>query len=598
MTTALLSEPLSTRALTAQLAEDLAWLEEHCRADAELAVELRLAVALVRNCVGPFLEGQPPSPLHVVVVGGAGAGKSTVANLLSGAEAAESNAQAGFTRHPVAYTTENRPLGWTGYLGFLGPLQRLPEPRPSSLDSDVYQIRRVRLEPSSDGLLRDWIVWDCPDMTTWAATGYVPRLMEVAALADVIVYVASDERYNDEVPTQFLRLLLQTGKPVVTVLTKMRERDAATLLAHYQQEVVSRLPPGVAACLPLPYLSPAALADPVNGTARYRVPLLQQVTELGNPADQARRRVVYGAMRFLSAAHDRLLAGARVDVQALEDWQKVVETGRAEFEERYRREYLQTEKFRRFDESLVKLLDLLELPGVGRVLSNTLWVVRTPYRWLRGWVAQTFSRPDAPAMPEQPVLEQALAGWLDMLHKEAARRCDLHPIWRHLAEGFNAGLGEQTRGQLQQGFRSFQVGLADEVDRTARALYEDLEKSPALLNTLRGGKFALDVAAIGGGIALGGQLWIDAVLVLVGTSLTQQLVEFFGQQYVDGQREQARLRQQELMSRHIAGPVAEWLTRWPASGGTSFERLLLALKRVPESLHQLDDAVTRKLAGE
>ena len=64
-------------------------------------------------------------------------------------------------------------------------------------------------------------------MTTWAAAGYVPRLLEVAALADVLVYVASDERYNDEVPTQFLKLLLQAGKPVVVCLTKMREADAA-----------------------------------------------------------------------------------------------------------------------------------------------------------------------------------------------------------------------------------------------------------------------------------------------------------------------------------------------------------------------------------
>ena len=65
----------------------------------------------------------------------------------------------------------------------------------------------------------------------------MPRLLEVAGLADVIVYVASDERYNDEVPTQFLHLLLQAGKPVVVCLTKMREADAPALVAHFQKEV-------------------------------------------------------------------------------------------------------------------------------------------------------------------------------------------------------------------------------------------------------------------------------------------------------------------------------------------------------------------------
>ena len=172
---------LSSRALTSQLADDLGWLEQHCRQQPDLlakAGKLRLAAALVRNCVGPLLDGQPPVPLHIAVVGGAGAGKSTVANMLSGAVAAEANPQAGFTRHPIAYTSTDGVLNWAGYLGFLGPLQRLIEAKPSSLDQDVYQIRRVPADPTSYDLLKDFVIWDCPDMTTWAATNYISRLLE------------------------------------------------------------------------------------------------------------------------------------------------------------------------------------------------------------------------------------------------------------------------------------------------------------------------------------------------------------------------------------------------------------------------------------
>src|SRR5437870_3170023 len=110
------------RALVTQLAEDLGWLEEHGRAHPEQAAhlgELHLAAALVRNCIGPFLDGQPASPLHLAVVGGAGAGKSTVVNVLNGAATAETNPQAGFTRHPIAYTGVNGVASWTGHLGFL-----------------------------------------------------------------------------------------------------------------------------------------------------------------------------------------------------------------------------------------------------------------------------------------------------------------------------------------------------------------------------------------------------------------------------------------------------------------------------------------------
>src|SRR5437899_6454823 len=85
-------DTLGVRELTKQLADDFTWLEEHCRKRAEQGMEagqLRLASSLVRNVLGPFLDNQPARPLHVVVVGGAGAGKSTVANMLSGDVAAE-----------------------------------------------------------------------------------------------------------------------------------------------------------------------------------------------------------------------------------------------------------------------------------------------------------------------------------------------------------------------------------------------------------------------------------------------------------------------------------------------------------------------------
>jgi hypothetical protein len=587
------------RTLTTQLAEDLGWLEEHCRRHPERAAEggrLRLAASLVRNCVGPFLDGQPPAPLHVAVVGGAGAGKSTVVNFLTGAVAAEANPQAGFTRHPIAYTTANGQITWPAHLGFLGPLQRLQEPRPANLDEDVYQVRRVSADPAGFSLLGDFVVWDCPDMTTWAATGYVPRLLEVAGLADVIIYVASDERYNDEVPTQFLRLLLEAGKPVIVCLMKMREENAPAFLAHFQQEVLGRLPAGAVACLAIPHLTAEQLADPVHQAARFRIPLLNQVAVLGASSGSTRRRTVRTATAFLLASCDRLLASARQDVAALEAWRSAVQAGQVEFDYRYRHEFLTSEKFRRFDEALVRLLELLELPGIGRYVSNTLWVMRTPYRLLKGVVTKALARPESASSPELPVLEGALDGWLDHLRKEAARCADTHPVWAHIEKGFETGLADQARQLFHQLFRNFQIGLANEVDVTARAIYEDLEKNPALLNTLRGGKFAFDVAGIIGAVALGHTFVQDLVLAPLAASVTHQLVEWLGWQYVDNQRENARARQQALVTKSISAPLGEWLTEWPVTGGSAYERLQLALRRIPPAVQQLNTAIGQSLA--
>lgn len=166
------------RSKVRELASDLGWLEEHCRKQPEMVVhaaKLRLASALSRNVVGPAAEGTPASPLHIAVVGGAGAGKSTIVNFLLGSNVADANPQAGYTRHPTAYYAESMKFAWPSTLGFMGPLRRLSETKPANLDEDVYQVRRV---PLVDDSLGETVVWDCPDMTTWASTAYVSRLIE------------------------------------------------------------------------------------------------------------------------------------------------------------------------------------------------------------------------------------------------------------------------------------------------------------------------------------------------------------------------------------------------------------------------------------
>ena len=587
-------ESLDTRNVCIQLAEDLGWLEEHCRAQPDLAIHtnhLRLAASLVRNVIGPYLDHQLAPPLHLAVVGGAGSGKSTVANFLIGASAAEANPQAGFTRHPVAYVHGSEPREWPAYLGFLGPLRKLAQPSPSSLDEDVYQIRHV--SPQGPGVSDDVVVWDCPDMTTWAATGYILRLIEVCGLADAIVFVASDERYNDEVPTQFLRMLLQAGKPVVAVLTKMQEADAAKLVDHFNHDVLNKLPSHGAGVLAIPFLTPDELADPVHKAGRFRIPLLNQVTVLTEPVAEARKRTAKSAADHLVSSGEGLLAAAKSDVAALEKWRTLVKTGQADFDARYYREYLSGEQFQRFDEALIKLIDLLELPGVGKVISGALYIIRTPYRLLKGLVSKVLSRPATPPMPERPVMEASLNAWLDQLRAETLRRSGAHPLWMHISKGFDLSLSEGARKNFDDRFKEFQLALADDVDKTSRAIYAHLEKDPVTLNALRGSKFALDIAAIAGALVAGGLNAWDFLWVPLAASVTQMLVEFFGKQYVETQREQTRQRQRDLAIKFVSNPMTEWLASWPVSDGSAFEKLQLVLRRIPPALQRVQAEVLK-----
>src|SRR5262249_48158372 len=218
-----------------------------------------------------------------------------------------------------------------------------------------------------------------------------------------------------------------------------------------------------------------------------------------------------------------------------------------------------------FDEAMVKLIELLELPGAGKIISGTIYYIRTPYRLLKAAFSKMLARPEIPVIPEKPVMEAALQGWLDQLRAETLRRAGMHPLWAHINKGFDGLLPAGAKAKFEEQFREFQLGIAGEVDQTSRAIYEDLKKSPGLLNTLRGGKLALDIAGIASSIALIPVAHIAWALVAVplAASVTQALVEFFGKQYVENQREAARKRQQAREQTAVSAPMAAWLLNWP-----------------------------------
>jgi hypothetical protein len=204
------------------------------------------------------------------------------------------------------------------------------------------------------------------------------------------------------------------------------------------------------------------------------------------------------------------------------------------------------------------------------------------------------ARPEAPTRPEQPILDEAFDAWLDLLRKESARRAGEHELWRLIHQGFNDGvLAERAQERFQQLYREFQAGLAQEVERTSRGIYEELAKRPLLLNGLRTGKLAIDAAAIGATILQGGIGVHDIILVPLVASVTHHLVEWLGKEYVDSEREKTRGRQQAILHELFSTPMAEWLARWPATGGSAFERLQLALTRLPGAIASLDTRVRK-----
>ncbi|QEL18054.1 GTPase domain-containing protein [Limnoglobus roseus] len=589
-----MTEPDSPRTRLAQLVADYDWLEEHCRKQPDLARHaghLRLAAALTRNVVSGAIERQPVPPLHIAVVGGAGSGKSTVSNFLAGGVVAEANPQAGYTRHPTAYVSAAQTLAWPSYLGFLGPLRKITEKSPSNRDEDVYQIHRVSPSEAADPLT-DFVIWDCPDMTTWASQGYVTRLIEVSALADVIVYVASDERYNDKVPTQFLQMLVEAGKAVVVVLTKMKEADAPSLVAHFRQEVLPRIN-GQAEIPPIPvvvipFLNEAERTDPGKAGAKYRVPLLNQILALCPSPKEVRERTVRNAVKYLETSAAGLLEVARKDLTELEAWSATVAGGRRTFEERYRKEYLVGEPFRRFDRTRQQLIDMLRLPGPARYADQAFAILRTPFTYARDFVVKLGGPVEVPNLPEQTVLTNAMTGWIEAIQAESLRRTGTHSIWKEVARSFDSGLKQQAMDRFQVVARQFELKEGDELEQAGRSLTESLQAHPGTLGALRFGMLGVDVAAVVTALWLTWPPeWYHLLLLPVAAAVGHTAAELAIRLRVDAARSSARAKREALLSEVVTKPMARWLEDLPASGGSSVERLQLALRRVPEAVREL-----------
>ncbi len=350
--------------------------------------------------------------------------------------------------------------------------------------------------------------------------------------------------------------------------------------------------------VPIPFLTAEQLADPVKNAAKYRIPLLNQALVLADPAAAASE---VGLRRAFAPVPDHgqpasLLEVARQDLAALDAWRSLVRAGQAEFTSRYRREFLNGERFRRFDGAREQLMDMLELPGAGRLVSLVLYGIRTPYRLIRGYMNKALAPTDAVNLPEEQVLESSMRAWLDLLRADALRRADTHLLWRHVVNGFNSGLADTATERFHNDLRRFQLSSADEIDSVCRAMTGGLEQNHSLLASLRVGKLLLDTAAVAFGFWAGGLTWWeDLIFIPVFASGEHQAVELVVWQYVEQKRSVTRRRKEMLVNQAIAAPIGEWLTQWPSTGGSAYERLQVTLRRVPELIRTLGEEAEKSL---
>lgn len=523
-------------------------------------------------------------PVHLAVFGGTNSGKSTVLNLLLGCAAAGMHATARFSQHPEAYRPDALGDEWltaspSRFAGYQYHRNRHP-PRQSDdeLAHEGYRPAFAVLDPAQVGVpvhtqpAASAVFWDAPDFSTEEAQTYLSAVLDVIALADVAVMTVTEESYADHRGVLVFRMVRDSGVTLHVVANKLP--DSPELLSDITHKLHANWP-DTTSSLPLAPLHRLPLVDGSTPDERLSnllatpeaVALRQAMAHEVARGLHLKRQALAGATVFIQNRLEEVLRPLVTEVEMATAWERLVERlTREELLQRYQREYLEGEWYGEFNQTLVRLMDLLEVPGIGPFLRLLSAAVRTPFRIATGVLRRLFGTGRAPSarLPEQKVLDQLIQHWLATLRSEAQSLASAaaHPAWADVVRQLEKPeFSQQLTRSFESAYGAYRQGIDAEVKRHAEDIYSAIEQRPWLLNTLRGTNLAVDTATIFLVIKSGGLNWSDAVVGPVVAGLRHTLLEAGLDKYLQAQQGLLKRQQFEAMQatveRHLSLPVRD-----------------------------------------
>jgi len=481
---------------------------------------LIFANALLRNAIQRNLEW--PLPLQLAVIGPTQSGKSSTVNLLLGRKMASASPLAGHTRYAHGFVSaEMTPDAERCLESVLPGWQRLAPESPG--EGDLFSLTHSALELSFSG--RQTIVWDTPDFDSVGSRSYRNTVPEICALADALLLVVSREKYADRSVWRMLRLIAPLGIPLMICLNKTERMEEAALRnsleKRLQVESIS-----VAGILSLPYVERA-------GETLANTPAAQNLRKrlAGFLESPAAGRSSARLIGYLEQHWPEWTAPLRRELAASDYWQRAVEAGIEEAVADYRRECLDNPHYSyALQRAIVRLLELLEIPGIAVALTKVRSVVTWPARRLQALFKQRFPGKN-PGGEEQEVslLQEGVSHLLIGLQRQASERLaagedSSNAWWRELLALLNQ---ESTliKREAQVAIVNYQSEFEEEIEAASQRLYRHLQQHPTTLNSLRAARVTTDTAAIVLAVKTGGVGINDLILTPAMLSLTSLLAE-------------------------------------------------------------------------
>jgi hypothetical protein len=528
-------------------------------------------------------------PVHIALLGGTNSGKSTLVNVLLGRAAAGMQVTARFSQHPEAYRPPALGDQWlTAFPSRFAGYQLYRDEHPPRQPDDAlvrgrYHLRFAVLDAErAPGVAcaplatRRAVCWDVPDFSTEEARAYLRTVLDVIALADVVIMTVTDESYADDRGRVLFRMVQDSGVTLYVVANKLISSPdlLADIRAKYLETNESRHGQGPA-LLPVQFYSLQKVEGKTpeerlsNLLATHEAEQLRAaIAREGKRGTELKRHTLAGAVHCIERHLEEVLRPLVAELEMATAWEKTVtRITRGEFLDQYRSEYLNSQRYGEFNQALIHLMELLEIPWVGPLMKLLRGVIRTPLRLVTGLLGRFLfggRTVDSEHRPEHEVVAKLFETCLTALKSEAQTLANTrtHPAWTGVVQKIeDQDFHVRLVRTFEAAYVTYRQDLATEVRRRSREIYAAVEQNPTLLTGLRSANVAVDAATLFLVIKSGGFDWSDTVVGPIVAGLRRVLLDAGMEAYLEHQKRTLQQYQfeaiQRLVLQHLVQPVCD-----------------------------------------
>jgi len=462
--------------------------------------------------------------IWVPVIGGTGTGKSTVFNALCGRRLSATGVERPKTCGPVLFGHRETDLG--PHFPFQDLQLKRRNASTATADRNAGAPGELLFLEHDDPALKNVILVDTPDVDSLELNNR-QMVADLYLLADLVIFVASQEKYADDVPFQFLDRIRREGKPFFLLVNKTESRLTAQDILTSLDAGGASLPPARVWMLPFAPMDAEQLLRRDEAFKGFCAVFADEISERNQAVIRQRER---GRLaRELKSQVDQIVEALATESQAGRQWLEHLDVffdaacnKALEAQERHlseeNRAYIQREIRKHFSK-----YDLLGKPR--RMVAR---VVLSPFRAL-GLMSDNPAESHEETLKKMrermdfaPVMAAIEAFNREVLEKLSPKDVD-SPLRRELRR-FDLAL---TREEVRQAVWDGQERLLEWLERTFQELAKGIPRTKEIgiysTSILWGGLILSLEAAIGGGITL-----LEAVLdSAIAPFVTRGAVELF-----------------------------------------------------------------------